>query len=500
MTNTESSPDDERPRVLHVTTDEAVRELVVRQFADEQPSLDVVPVTAETAADHLDDVDCVLSDHALPETDGLALLRAVRTARPELPFVLYTAAGNEAVASEAISAGVTDYVQQSDDCEHVALLAQRVWNLATRYRTTRTVDDQERRFRKLVEHSSDVVSIVDANGVFQYVSPASRHVFGYDPEELVGEVGFQYLHPEDVEYVAETLARAIADPTARPVITFRFDHPEKGWIVLENTGRNLIDDPDIAGFVINSHDVTRRVERAAQLERQRDRLAEFASVVSHDLRNPLTVASGNLSLIEATEDVSHAADVRLALERMEAIIDDLLTLAREGEDLTDLSAVPLAQVAEAAWQSVDTKAARLAVETDTVVMADAGRLRQLLENLFSNAVAHAGPTAFVHVVDVPDGCGFAISDDGPGIDDDDLDEIFDYGVSSSPTRTGFGLAIVKRIADAHGWTITVTHGADGGARFEFRDIERPGDASEPTSNDSDSGENAVVADDAVTTD
>ena len=182
MTNTEPSPDDEQPRVLHVTTDEAVRARVVRQFAAEQPSLDVVPVTAETATDHLGDVDCVLSDYVFPETDGLALLRTVRTTHPELPFVLYTAAGSEAVASEAISAGVTDYVQQSDDCEHVALLARRVWNLATRYRTTRTVDAQERRFRKLVEHSSDVVSIVDANGVFQYVSPASRHVFGYDPD------------------------------------------------------------------------------------------------------------------------------------------------------------------------------------------------------------------------------------------------------------------------------------------------------------------------------
>jgi PAS domain S-box-containing protein len=403
------------------------------------------------------------------------------------PEAVHTAAGSEQLAAEAISAGVTDYFPKSTTTEQYALLANRVQNYATQYRTARAMDDQRRRFRKLVEHSSDVVSIVDANGVFQYLSPAATRVFGYDPADLVGEVGFDYLHPDDVEYAAGTLFEAIADPSYRPTITFRFAHPEKGWVVLENTGRNLLDDPVVGGFLINSHDVTERVAKVAELERQRDRLAEFAGVVSHDLRNPLSVASGNLSLLAQTGDSTHATRVRLALERMESIIDDLLTLAREGESIRTLAPVSLPEVAEAAWHSVDTESARLGVDTSLVVLADAGRLQQLLENLFSNAVVYAGPTAHVRVFDLREGrerptngqpagtavSGFAVADDGPGIAPADRDRILDYGVSSDPDRTGFGLAIVRRVAEAHGWTVSVTDGPAGGAMFAFADVRTP---------------------------
>ncbi|WP_142861214.1 sensor histidine kinase [Salinigranum halophilum] len=482
--------DSETFHVLHVDDDASVRDLVASFLPLERPALEVRSfASAPAALDALDGVDCIVSDYEMPEMDGLAFLKRVRADSPDLPFVLYTAAGSEELAAEAISAGVTDYFPKSTKREQYTLLANRVQNFATQYRTARAMGAQQRRFRKLVEYSSDVVSIVDANGVFQYLSPAASNVFGYDPDDLVGEVGFDYLHPDDVEYAVETLFEAIADPSYRPVITFRFAHPEKGWVVLENTGRNLIDDPDIEGFVINSHDVTERVAHVAELERQRDRLAEFASVVSHDLRNPLSVAGGNLSLLEQTGDTAHAAHIRLALERMETIIDDLLTLAREGENINSLGPVSLSAVAESAWQSVDTKSARLSVDTPLVVLADAGRLQQLLENLFSNAVTYAGPTAHVRVFDLRDDRthdpapttgqqneptrGFAVADDGPGIPPSDRERVLDYGVSSDPDRTGFGLAIVRRVAEAHGWTVTVTDRPDGGAMFVFTDVRTP---------------------------
>ncbi|WP_380676953.1 ATP-binding protein [Salinigranum sp. GCM10025319] len=485
----DSEPVPEPPLcVLHVDDEDA---RVSTTLHHEQPSLHVRSVASAAAAlDRLADADCVVASDDLPDTDGLAFFERVREVEPDLPVVLY--GPRDGLVAAAVAAGVTDALRTPTTPEEYTLLGNRVRSFAAQYRATRTADVQERRFRRLVEHSADVVSIVDADGVFRYVSPAATHVFGHDPEDLVGEVGFDYLHPDDLDHTLEAFFEAIGDPSYRPVITFRFAHPEKGWIVLENTGRNLIDDPVVEGFVINSHDVTERVERARELERQRDRLAAFAGVVSHDLRNPLSVAGSTLALLERTGDTAHATDVRRALERMEAIIDDLLTLAREGDDITSLSPVSVPEVADAAWGSVDTESARLSVESRAIVMADPGRLQRLLENLFANAVAHAGPTVHVRVSDVREDAtrargvrtaaehgtgrdadpsrGFAVSDDGPGIPAADRERVFEYGTSSAAERTGFGLAIVRRVAEAHGWTVTVTESDDGGARFEFRGV------------------------------
>jgi PAS domain S-box-containing protein len=510
----DSEPVPEPPLcVLHVDDDARVPTTLHR----EQPSLHVRSADSAAAAlDRLADADCVVASDDLPDADGLALFERVREIDPDLPVVLY--GPRDGLVAEAVAAGVTDALRTPTTPEEYALLGNRVRGFAAQYRATRSADTQQRRFRRLVENSADVVSIVDGDGVFRYVSPAATHVFGHDPEDLIGEVGFDYLHPDDLDHTLETFFEAIDDPDYRPVITFRFAHPEKGWIVLENTGRNLLDDPVVEGFVVNSHDVTERVERAAELERQRDRLAAFASVVSHDLRNPLSVTGSTLTLLERTGDLSHTADVRRALERMEAIIDDLLTLAREGDDITALSPVSVPEVADAAWGSVDTEAASLTVESRAVVMADPGRLQRLLENLFANAVTHAGPTVHVRVGDVEpvgddaargtlvgvaakrgDGHasgGFAVSDDGPGIPAEDRERVFEYGTSSAAERTGFGLAIVRRVAEAHGWTVGVTESDDGGARFEFRGV-RTLDGRPPGSDEFGVG---GIDDDTATTD
>jgi len=207
-------------------------------------------------------------------------------------------------------------------------------------------------------------------------------------------------------------------------------------------------------------------ERTARLERQNERLDRFASIVSHDLRNPLNVARGYVDLARETgetDDLENAAD---ALDRIDALVDSMLDLAREGEAVDDPEPVRLATVATEAWSTVDAPEASLAVESDADVRADPERLRTLLENCFRNSVDHGGEDVRVAVEPLPDG-GFAVTDDGPGVDPDERDTVFDRGYTTANDGTGFGLAIVRDIADAHGWTTAVTESAGGGARFEF---------------------------------
>jgi PAS domain S-box-containing protein len=208
-----------------------------------------------------------------------------------------------------------------------------------------------------------------------------------------------------------------------------------------------------------------------ELERRNERLDQFAGIVSHDLRNPLAVARGYTDLLAEETDSEHAATVDAALERMEALIEDLLTLAREGEAIDELEPVPLGDVARQSWGNVRTEEGGLVVEAEGVVRGDRDRLAQLFENLFRNSVEHGATDdgATVTVGTLPD--GFYVEDDGPGIPPGERDQVFETGYSTAGDGTGLGLSIVRTVAEAHGWSVSVTAGADGGARFEATGVD-----------------------------
>lgn len=212
-----------------------------------------------------------------------------------------------------------------------------------------------------------------------------------------------------------------------------------------------------------------RIERESALERQNERLEEFASIVSHDLRNPLNVAAGRLDLARETCDDDNLEDVARAHGRMEALIDDLLALAREGRSVLETEPVDVAAAVADCWCHVETAEADLEVETERSIVADPSRFQRLLENLVRNAVEHAGPDVTVRVGDLDD--GIYVEDDGPGIPAANREAVFETGYSEFQDGTGFGLGIVERICEAHGWEVAVTDGDDGGARFELSGIE-----------------------------
>jgi len=154
---------------------------------------------------------------------------------------------------------------------------------------------------------------------------------------------------------------------------------------------------------------------------------------------------------------------------MEALIDDLLTLAREGNQVSDPQSVDLAVIAKDCWETVETDDGTIQVEIDETVCADSGRLKQLFENLYRNAIEHSSNDVTITVGSIDD--GFYIEDDGPGIAEDDREDVFDAGYSTEEDGTGLGLSIVKRVAEAHGWEVCLTESSEGGARFEITGVE-----------------------------
>ncbi|MFB6103567.1 MAG: PAS domain S-box protein [Halobacteriaceae archaeon] len=329
---------------------------------------------------------------------------------------------------------------------------------------------RQRRLDSLTTAFPDIALIVDEDGrhVDVLASAASEELLYRDPEELVGKRFDQLFEPglaaDFQALVEETLATGELQ-----TMEYQLEVPRgQRWFEARTTPLDTtVDGKEAVAWV--SRDVTERKRREAALQRQRDRLDEFASVVSHDLRNPLNLATGHLEFAREECDSDHLDTVADAHDRMAALVETLLDVAKGERTSVDATPVSLSRFATECWAAVDSTGATIEVTADETVVADATRFRQLLENLFRNSIEHAGPDVTVTVGALPD--GFYVADDGPGLPTGDRADILTPGRSGSGEGTGFGLSIVEQVAHDHGWDMTVTDSAEGGARFEFRNVE-----------------------------
>ena len=277
-------------RVLHVDDDPDFGSLVAAALEREDDAFEVT--TAASADEGLARLgagtfECVVSDYQMPGTDGLEFLRAVRESYPDLPFLLFTGRGSEEIAGEAISVGVTDYLQKGGP-DRYTVLANRVENAVDRYRTHRALDRTRQWFRMLIENSTDITTVVDEAGVIAYQCPAIERHLGYGPDELVGSDGLEYIHPADRERVARAFDAFVDAPEMiLDDLVYRFRHGDGSyrWI---DTSMWDARDTIVDGFVVNSRDVTDR-------HRQRER---FRTLVEE--------ARDTILLVDAEGDIDYA--------------------------------------------------------------------------------------------------------------------------------------------------------------------------------------------------
>ena len=270
MTGGEGSID-----VLHVDDDADLAEVAARFLEREDPRLAVA--TEQGAAAALDRLaggtfDCVVSDYEMPRMDGLEFFEAIHDRHPDVPFILFTGKGSEAVAGEAVSAGVTDYLQKESSTEQYRLLANRITNAVDQSRTAARLDEERRRFRVLFEQFTQPTVEVEYEGeepVVRRVNPAFEEVFGYAAGEIVGESLDEYIVPDDHETEAERINSRVQDGarlTAEPVTRLTADGTRAFLL------QNAVYPDGSGGFAIYT-DVTDRRERERRVERQNARLS-----------------------------------------------------------------------------------------------------------------------------------------------------------------------------------------------------------------------------------
>jgi PAS domain S-box-containing protein len=303
------------------------------------------------------------------------------------------------------------------------------------------------------------------------VSDTSRELLGRVPVIDEGLAWESFQNGETLIYDDIREAENIYNPETPMRSEMYFPLGGYGVLIVSSPEIDAFADRDVEIARIlaaNTEAALERITHEQELTQQNERLDEFVSVVSHDLRNPLNVAMGQTELARGDCDSEHLDTAASAHDRMDTLIEDLLTLAQRGDAVDDVESLHLPEVLDDCWQIVPTADATLVIETDQTIRADQSRLQQLLENLIRNAVDHSGENVTVTVGTLPD--GFYVTDDGPGIANDEHDTVFEMGYSTATEGNGFGLSIVKEIADAHGWDIVVSEGKAGGARFEITGV------------------------------
>jgi PAS domain S-box-containing protein len=342
-----------------------------------------------------------------------------------------------------------------------------VRDISERKRVEAELSRTTERYETLVESAPLAILAIDTEGCIERWNPAAESLFGWTTAEITGD---------PLPFVPETERDRFHQARIR---VFDGEQVTDMAVVLEGRDGSRFDASvslapvfdtggSVTGAVLVVADVTEQKERERALRQQNERLDQFASVVSHDLRNPLSVADGHVEVALESGDVEPLDTVRKAHERMETLIDDFLALAREGEAVTDPATVSLEPLVSDAWKMIETDEMTLELQDGLgTVEGDESRLRTLFENLFRNAADHAGPAPLVTVGPLRSRDGFFVADDGPGIPARQRHTVFESGHTRSPDGTGFGLSIVETIAEAHNWSITVQESVDGGARFEF---------------------------------
>ncbi|GAA0655988.1 sensor histidine kinase [Salarchaeum japonicum] len=407
------------------------------------------------ALDYLDAhaVDCVV----VAGSDAAAAADRVRERAADVPVLAVRERDGAVTVEETYG---PERSQSRFPTGEYARLADRIRTLVALARDRRSV--RENRYRAAFEKAFDAIVIADDDGRYLEANESACDLFALPREELVGRRISAFL-PDDVDFGEEWLAFG-DEPEKRGTLPF----------VDANGDEHAVEYAAVRDIVPGEHlsvirDVTDRERRDAELRDRQQRLEEFTSVVSHDIRSPLQVVAGRLDFArERHPDDPDLDSARTSLGRAFEIIENLLALARNGDDIADTEPVDLETVVERAWRNVATGDAVLTVESTATLHADPTRLQQLLENLLKNCVEHAGAGVAVTVGASAD--GFFVADDGPGVPAAVREGVRGSVPSTSHGGSGFGLRIVAAIADAHGWTFDIAD-RDGGARFEFRGVD-----------------------------
>lgn len=367
-----------------------------------------------------------------------------------------------------------------------------VRDIGERKRMEQALRNREEYFRLLTEKSSDVISILDTNGMILYASPSAELILGYEPSAIIGKNVFELIHPDDRQSVIDILEYAISNPGKSLTIECRIQHKGGSWRYLESVGRNLFHEPVVSGILVNSRDITDRKQAEHELEKKTEELKrsnaeleQFAAAASHDMREPLRTITGFLKLLskrykgkldeKADEYIDFTVD---SVNRMDMLLKEMVELSRLGAKPQRLKPVNCTVVLEKAIHdlrsAIEESSAEITYDLLPTVVANESQIARLFQNLIGNSIKFRSEEKLrIHVsAEQRDNeWVFSFRDNGIGIDPQFFKRIF-VVFQRLHTRdeyegTGIGLALCKKIVELHGGRIRVESEPGKGSVFYF---------------------------------
>jgi two-component system cell cycle sensor histidine kinase/response regulator CckA len=489
-------------RLLHLEDDPDYSSLLGSKLAAEGIEAELLCVKTKgdfQAALDRGGYDLIIADYSLPDYNGIEAVKLAEQKSPGTPILLVSGTIGEEAAIESLKAGATDYVLKQWP-ERLVPAVRRALREAEERKSRLLAESRlvrrEKLFRALSENALDVVSVLDREGNLRYNSPSALKVLGYQPEELVGQNGFALIHEDDVATARGEFQKCVENPGQTAIAKFRARHRDGSWVYLETVCKSFLDDPEIAGVVVNSRDVTERHKLEEQLlhSQKMEAIGLLAGGVAHDFNNILTVIQGHASLLRAAEKLPEAQrasvdQIYQAAERAAGLTRQLLTFSRRQViqpkplDLNTVLGNMTKMLGRILGEDIALQFNYSAGQP--WVHADEGMMEQVVMNLAVNsrdAMPAGGKlTIQITVADLkaadlarhPEGrpgkyvC-FSVSDTGSGIKPDVLPHIFEpfFTTKAVGKGTGLGLATVYGIVKQHGGWITVQSGVGQGTTFQ----------------------------------
>jgi PAS domain S-box-containing protein len=336
---------------------------------------------------------------------------------------------------------------------------------------------REKRLNTMLENTTVPLFMKHKDGEYLLANRGWKEMFGLEDTEVHGQTDAD-LFPEGAPTEVQANDRYVLE-TGKPI-------EEEEQLVISGEERTFLtsktpvydigteSDPEepVAMFGV-ANDITEQKRREERLQRQNSRFDELASAMSHDLRTPIETARGRAELAIETSDTEHMEKSLDALERANELLEDMVRVLRSREIIDEVGTVDIEQVGQSAWNSITAgNRESIKIQEKFEVKADAGALQRLFENILSNAIEHGSQDVTVEVGKID--TGFYIADTGSGIPEKERKKVFTPGYSTKEGGSGVGLASVRQISMAHGWEVHVTESSEGGARFNFTDVELPG--------------------------